>query len=161
MALGPNDQSLLGLVHTYDSGGQLPIPGVMVGTEDINAGLAPDNDPADLGIDIFANVGNGTGPQVNGDGTGAYLDLDTNTEGNGFFVGAVDDSDAGNGGDAAVLGNAGQTPDDGLLAAHLSGGGDHAVDGPGSAADNTAGDSLGVSPFDDVGGVSVLDLDHS
>ena len=163
MALDPNNQSVLGVVQTYDSGGQLAVPGVVVGNEDINAGLAPDNDPADYGVDIFANVANGTGPQVDGEGIGALVDLDTNTENGGLSGGlaAVDDSDAGYGGDLAVLGNAGQTADDSLLAVHLSGVGDHAVDGLGGAADNTAENMLGVSPFDDVGGVSVLDLDHS
>ena len=164
MALELNNQSLLGLVHTYDSGGQLPAPGVMIGTEDINVGLAPDNDPADFGLDIFANVGNGVGPQVDGDGLGAYLDLDTNTEGDSVFVGAVDDSDAGNGGDIAVLGDAGQTADDGFLAVHLSGTGEHAADGSGSAADNTVAGVTGTSLFDvddNVGGVGLIDLDNA
>src|SRR5918999_4260434 len=88
--LGVNDQSLLGLVHTYDSGGQLPLPGVMIGTEDINVGLAPDNDPADLGIDIFANVAHGVGPQYDGQGLGAYLDLDTTTLNEGLI--GIDDN---------------------------------------------------------------------
>lgn len=139
MALGLNNQSLLGLIHTYDSGGQLPLPGIMIGNEDINVGLAPDNDPADLGIDIFANVANGVGPQEDGQGLGAYLDLDTTSLSEGLI--GIDDNDTGNESDLAILGKAGQTADDGVLAVHLSGVGPHAVDG--------VGDVLGSGGFAD------------
>ena len=152
-ALGVGNQSLLGVVHTYDSGGQLPLPGIMIGTEDINIGLAPDNDPADLGLDIFANIANGVGPQFDGQGLGAYLDLDTTSLGEGLV--GIDDNDAGPGSDLAILGNAGQTADDGVLAVHLSGVGNHAVDGIGDVAD-TGGfaDGLGIG-----GLLGLLDFD--
>ena len=153
-SLGIGNQSLLGVVHTYDSGGQLPLPGVMIGTEDINVGLAPDNDPTDLGIDIFANIANGVGPQYDGQGLGAYLDLDT-TFNDGLF--GIDDSDSNIGSDLAILGNAGQPADDNVLGVHLSGVGPHAVDGLGDVVD-TGGftDGLGIG-----GLLGLLDWDNA
>ena len=116
--LGLSNQSVLGLVHTYDSGGQLPLPGIVIGTEAINVGLAPDNDPADFGIDIFANISNGVGPQYNGEGLGAKLDIDT-TFNDGIF--GVDDGDSNIGSDLAILGTAGEPADSNILGLHLSG----------------------------------------
>ena len=149
------NQSPAGLVHTYDSGGQLPLPGVIIGNEDINASVAPDNDPADLGIDIAANIANGMGPQVDGQGLGAYLDLDTNTAGNEPFIAGIDDNDDGNGSDLAVNGQGGQTADEGFLAVHLSGIGENAVDGTGDVAhtgghlDDSGLGNTGLLDFDD------------
>ena len=153
--LGLSNQSLLGVVHTYDSGGQLPLPGVIIGTEDINVGLAPDNDPADLGIDIFANVANGVGPQVDGQGLGVLLDLDTASLNEGLV--GIDDSDSNIGSDLNILGNAGQTTDMNVLAVHLSGVGPHAVDGLGDVVD-TGGftDGLGIG-----GLLGLLDFDNA
>jgi hypothetical protein len=139
---------LLGLAHTYDSGGQIQAPGVMVGNETMNFGLAPDNDPADRGFDVFANVANGTGPQYDGHGMGVYVDLDTNSSGNS--VAGVDDSDNGPGSDLAAAGTPGETADDGYLAVHLSGVGDHAVDGVGQPAEHPPSADLSGLPVDDV-----------
>lgn len=161
MALGLTNllgsgQSLAGLVQTYDSGGQLPVPGVLIGTEDLNVSVAPDNDPADLGIDIAANVANGVGPQVDGQGLGAYVDLDTNTYGG--MIAGVDDNDAGNGSDLAILGHGGQTADNGVLAVHLSGIGPHGVDSAGDVVDT--GGLMGDAGIGDVGMLGLLDFDH-
>ena len=77
----------------------------------------------------------GSAPQYDGQGLGAYLDLDTTSLGEGHV--GIDDNDAGPGSDLAILENAGQTADDGVLAVHLSGVGNHAVDGIGDVTDTS------------------------
>jgi hypothetical protein len=124
------------LVQTYESGGNLPLPGVMVGNERANVGVAPDNDPVDKGLDVFANVDNGTGPQFDGPGHGVMIDLDTNESNEGLMVGGVDDSDGHYGGDLAINGEGGSTPDDGFLAVHLSGTNDDTVNGVSETSTN-------------------------
>jgi hypothetical protein len=146
--------------HTYDSGGQLPFPGVMIGNETANVSVAPDNDAGDRGVDIAANFQNGTGPQLDGHNPGVYIDLDTG-EGECTFpyVGGVDDSDPNYNSDAAVLGESNQRPDQGILAVHLSGTGDHTVDGPGQEAE--AQPVAGHVADGGTTGVELVDFDHA
>jgi hypothetical protein len=128
---------LLGdLVQTYDSGGQLPLPGVMFGNERVNVGLAPDNDSSDVGLDIFANMDNGTGPQFDGPGRGVMIDLDTNSQNEGLSIAGVDDSDGNIGSDVGVNGDAGRTADDSFLAVHVSGTEDDTVNGVGDTTES-------------------------
>jgi hypothetical protein len=125
-----------GLIQTYDSGGQLPLPGVMIGNERVNVGLAPDNDANDVGVDIFANIDNGTGPQFDGPGRGIMIDLDTNSQKEGLSIVGVDDGDGNIGSDLAVNGDAGQTADDSFLAVHVSGTEDDTVNGLGDTTES-------------------------
>jgi hypothetical protein len=145
--------------RTYDSGGQLPFPGVMIGNERANIGLAPDNDAKDAGVDVFANVDNGTGPQFDGPGHGIMLDLDTNSGREGYSVAGVDDSDGNIGSDVAVNDSGGRMTDESFLAVHLSGTEDHTVDGPGQEVESQPV----AGPVFDGGttGVQLVDFDDA
>jgi hypothetical protein len=126
----------------------------MIGNETANIGLAPDNDPTDFGVDIYANYANGIGPQADGPGYGVFFDIDT-TSRNGVAVGA-DDSDSNIKSDIAVLGEEIST-DDGYLAVHLSGTESNLIDGQGRTVDDTASSILGFESIVDALGLISID----
>jgi hypothetical protein len=142
----------LGLVHTYDSGGQLPLPGVILGNESLNIGFAPDEDPSDLGLDTFANFDNGYGAQTDGEGVGFLADFDTNSNNQGLYLVAVDNNDSVDGADVTTPGDAGRNADNAFLAVRLSGFGDETTGGVEEATQSvpSTGDALDTGMFTDL-----------
>lgn len=154
---------LANLVHTYDSGGKVQLPGVMIGNENSNLGVAPDNDPADTGLDVFINARNGQGPQLNGENPGVYIDLDTGTSRGGTpYLFGVDDSDADNDFDFVLIGPSSERPD-GILGVHMSGTEDDTIDGIGQTVESQpAGeDASGIIMGSPLGVLGLFDTDYT